>query len=342
MLANTSAGLWHDMLENLLAKVVPGEAQALASNLVAGSGGVVSAEHGYRLLDLAAKAASDAEARALLGAEPLDPSAWQRLPATSPFRAELERFLDDFGHRGVYEVDIANPRWIEDPTYILRQVRLLLDSGVPTNFRDTGKRRRQEALRSVHRRASMLLPLVRWLARRASNAAALREGRTPPSSPSSNRVGTSSSKWLGACTPPAYLTSVRTFSTSPWWSSTRTSAAGGTESGAKALVHDRKVQKEAWLADEPPDVIMESGSESQKSLGAAQGIPHVSAQGALQVTSEESAQTLRGTGVAAGTATGRVRILRHPSEGERLGAGEIPWLPRPILVGHRFLCGPPP
>ncbi len=30
--------------------------------------------------------------------------------------AELNRFLDDFGHRGVYESDIARPRYHEDPT----------------------------------------------------------------------------------------------------------------------------------------------------------------------------------------------------------------------------------
>ncbi len=139
MLANTSAGLWHDMLEKVLAKVAPAEAQALASDLVSGSGNVVSAEHGYRLLDLAAAAADDADARALLDTEPLDASAWQRLPTNSPFRAELERFLADFGHRAVYEVEVANPRWIEDPTYILQQVRLLLESGVADRLSRRGK-----------------------------------------------------------------------------------------------------------------------------------------------------------------------------------------------------------
>src|SRR5690606_20597484 len=111
----------------------------------------------------------------LLNAQPLEPSAWRRLPATPPFRTELERFLAESGHRGVYEVDIANPRWIEDPTYILQQVRLLLDAGVSTSFRDAGKRRRQKALGALRRRAWFLSPLIRWIARRASNAAALRE-----------------------------------------------------------------------------------------------------------------------------------------------------------------------
>src|SRR5690606_23366827 len=88
MLANTSAAVWHNMLEMVLAKAAPGKAQALASDLLSGSGNVVSAEHGYRLFDLAEKAAADPDARALLNKEPLGASDWTKLPAGSPFRTE--------------------------------------------------------------------------------------------------------------------------------------------------------------------------------------------------------------------------------------------------------------
>ena len=328
MLANISAGLWHDMLERLLAKVAPAEAHALASDLVAGSGRVVSAEHGYRLLDLAAIATRDAEAQVLLNAQPLEPSAWRRLPATSPFRTELERFLAEFGHRGVYEVDIANPRWIEDPTYILQQVRLLLDAGVSTSFRDAGKRRRQKALGALRRRAWFLSPLIRWIARRASNAAALREASKSalvallePSryiilevARRMHAAGILAERedifYLTLVDLDAYLRG--------WWDG----------SGAMALVHDRKAQKKVWLAEEPPDVIVESADGlPHERVEEALLVPHATAQAGAQiappVSPERPAQTLRGTPVAAGTATGRVRILRHPSEGDRLGAGEI-------------------
>src|SRR5690606_41240802 len=120
--------------------IVTGGGQAvptsLASDLVAGSGQLVSAEHGYRLLDLAAAAAADPAARALLDTGPLVPARWRQLPPDSPFRRELERFLHDFGHRAVYEVEIAHPRWVEDPTFLSEQVRLILPSGMPAGFRD--------------------------------------------------------------------------------------------------------------------------------------------------------------------------------------------------------------
>src|SRR5690606_30597201 len=90
MLANTAAAVWHDLLETLVKKAAPAEATALASDLVAGSGQLVSAEHGYRLLDLAAAAAADPAARALLDTGPLDPARWRQLPPDSPFRRELE------------------------------------------------------------------------------------------------------------------------------------------------------------------------------------------------------------------------------------------------------------
>jgi len=333
MLANTSSGLWHDGLEKLLAKVAPAEAQALASDLVSGSGNVVSAEHGYHLLDLAAAAAGDADARALLDTKPLDVSAWRRLPASSPFRAELERFLADFGHRAVYEVEIANPRWIEDPTYVLQQVRLLLQAGVQTDFRDAGRQRRREAERTVARRAWILLPLIRWLARRARHGGALREGSKSalvsflePCRYVILEVGQrmQATDILDDRDDVFYLTpaDLNAF-TRGWWDGT----------GAKALIHDRKAQRVAWLSKSPPDVIMESGDgSSQPSRGSAPApsIAPAPAQteagghpGPGRGTQEASAQALRGTGVAAGTATGRVRILRHPSEGDRLGAGEI-------------------
>ncbi len=313
MLANTSAGVWHDGLEKLLAKVSPDNAHALASDLLAGSGNVVSAEHGYRLLDLAAAAARDAEARKLLAREPLEASAWKQLPACSPFRAELERFLADFGHRAVYEVEIANPRWVEDPRYILQQVRLLLESGVTEDFREAARQKRHEAERAVARRAPLLLPLVRWLARQARRGGALREGAKSALVALLEQcryvvleIGRRmhAAGVLDAHDDVFYLTAVEldAFTRGLW-----------DGRGAKALVRDRKAQQEAWLSETPPDVIVEGGAPvaGGDALAAAAG------------KGEQHGRTLKGTGVAAGRATGRARILHHPSESDRLAKGEI-------------------
>lgn len=88
----------------------------MTNRLLAGCGGVTSAEHAYRIFEMAQLA--EPEAHSLLAIS----NDWTRLPQHSPFRRALERFLAEFGHRAVYEADIANPRWIEDPTFVLEEV----------------------------------------------------------------------------------------------------------------------------------------------------------------------------------------------------------------------------
>jgi len=85
-LANAASGPWHLALENIV------KDSGLVNRLQAGSGGVASAEHGYRLYDIAQG------------------------------RSTVEDFLRDFGHRAIFETDIANPRWAEDPSWVLEQV----------------------------------------------------------------------------------------------------------------------------------------------------------------------------------------------------------------------------
>lgn len=395
MLANTSAGLWHQFLEMAVAKVAPDEAAVITSDLQAGSGNVVSAEHGYRLFDLAAMAKDDAAARALLESDPVgrsmeggppqggspddgsppesspqdgsprggspddasppassapDGSAWRRLPEASPFRRELERFIADFGHRAVYEVDIANPRWVEDPTFILEQIRLLLETGPSGDFRAAGTQRRSEAEEAIAQRTLLWRPLIRWLARRTRHGNAMREAAKStlvsylePCRYIMLELGRRmyADNVLADPKDIFYLTwiEIDAFMCS-WWDGI----------GATALVVDRKAQRDAWHAEDPPDVIMEddgvtraAGIVQPSVAGATSGPAGRSAAERSDGTLERSAAktsvperigpgrsaakksgaTLHGTGVAAGTASGRVRILRHPSEGGRLNAGEI-------------------
>ncbi len=147
-MGNFEAGTWLTPLEQLLDRSRPGDGSQLAAALMAGSGQVTSAEHGYRLVQLA------------------------RTTDDAVFKRELARFLDDFGHRGVYEAELANPRWIEDSSFLMAQVRELRHQGVPAD------RANEQRVAAEH--VLQELPLVarlaaRWLARRARRSAALRE-----------------------------------------------------------------------------------------------------------------------------------------------------------------------
>src|SRR6185369_2873887 len=121
-IANSAEGPWELMLEQALKPLFGDQARATMGKLLAGTGSVTSAEHGYAVYQLAAAARTDPAAIEWL-ASPAPGTDWVKLPAGSAFRAALERFLQEFGHRAVYEADYLNPRWAEDPTYILDQVR---------------------------------------------------------------------------------------------------------------------------------------------------------------------------------------------------------------------------
>jgi len=75
--------------------------------------------------------------------------------------------------------------------------------------------------------------------------------------------------------------------------------------GFRALVADRKALRAEHLRRQPPDVIT-----GEKAGGA---VPRRILHGPV----------LTGLGVASGQATGRVRIIRHPSEGAVLQPGEV-------------------
>ena len=173
-LANNYPGMWHTFLEALLRKAAPDRGEPVMSRLLAGGGNVTSAEQAYRVHDLAQIARDESAAREWLkGRHPA--ADWTHLPATSAFRRELERFLADFGHRTVYEADILNARWIDDPEYILDQVRAHLEAGAASNQRERAARVQKEGRQELARLPLWSRWLVRLVAGKLQQGVALRE-----------------------------------------------------------------------------------------------------------------------------------------------------------------------
>ncbi len=317
--ANMNAGLWPSMLEQLVDRLAPGRGQALTSALIAGSGKVTSAEHGYRLFDLARLALAEPAAMAYLDLAPQDPQGWRSLPTSSAFRRELEAFLEEFGHRAVYEGELANPRWREDPTYLLEQVGRLARSG-----RTTAPRESARAARAAGEAGLTALPwwsrgIVRWIAGKAQEGAALREATKSA---------------LGSISEPVRVIVLEI--------ARRLVAAGKLDraedvfhlaqvelemflrgewdgSGARALVADRKARDAAWLEAEPADsfVLDAAGRPAELPAEMAATVP------APRPVEGAGANRLSGVGVAAGRAAGVARVIRHPHQGHLLQDGEI-------------------
>src|SRR4029434_1078944 len=86
------------------------------AELVTGIGDVSSAEHSYRLWELSRLARQAPRVMAFLAQGTWD--TWQQELADTAFAKAWQEFLETLGHRAVYEVEMANPRWREQPDYL--------------------------------------------------------------------------------------------------------------------------------------------------------------------------------------------------------------------------------
>jgi pyruvate,water dikinase len=227
----------------------------------------------------------------------------------------MESFLAEFGHRGIYELEIANPRWNEDPTYLLEQVRLLLAAGKTERPQATAQGTRAAAEAEVARRTRLLRPLIHWLARRARQGAALREAGK------SAMIALWEPLRLLAIEASRRMVEVRILDEVPdifyfsWMDVEMMCRVEWGGAGAKALVADRKAREAAWLAETPPDVVIED--REPKANGRAMGLPDTApAPGG-------GSSVLNGLAVASGKASGPARIIRHPMDGHRLQPGDV-------------------
>jgi pyruvate,water dikinase len=89
----------------------------------------VSARQGLDFLALARAAAKDPRCRAYFDSRSRNAgdghapfSDYAASLAASPFMESFRNFLARYGHRGVYETDLARPRFREDPSYLLESL----------------------------------------------------------------------------------------------------------------------------------------------------------------------------------------------------------------------------
>ncbi len=70
-----------------------------------------------------------------------------RLPA--PFQQGVARFLQEYGHQGVCELDLGVPRWSEDPTYVLALLTGYLEMDESPQAPDLQLQRAEHAARAM-------------------------------------------------------------------------------------------------------------------------------------------------------------------------------------------------
>ncbi len=309
MLLGSSAGFPLEMLARTLDADFPGRGYSLANGLLAGtSEKMTSAEHGYRLMELAQTAQIDNAARRYFMAEHFDPAAFRNeIPEGSQFMIEFEEFLKDYGHRGIYESDLINPRWREDPGYLLENIRSELLSPRNADYRKARAEKRKAVEKEIDEKLKWGFRRVKinmWV-RQARKGAEMREMARSvliksyePSRLILQDLGRrlvdrgilDETTDVYHCAMPEIIDIL-----AGHWDGT----------GLKVLVEDRKRIREELSELEPPDVIIDETPQP------------------LAQQHENHGAVLSGLGVAAGSASGSARLIRHPEENSRLLAGDV-------------------
>lgn len=272
--SNAAYGPWRLGLEGLV------KDPALAAALQAGAGAVASAEQGYRIYDIARGAAT------------------------------LERFLHDFGHRAVYEADILNPRWAEDPAWVVEQVEAARRMPPAEDPRLAAARAREKAEQELKRRLGWRAPLALWFARKLRAAMAQREiaksalvsGMLPL-----RKMALEMGRRMveaGQLSEPAQALHLSWADVSAWL------LGDWTGEGAAALAGDRAARRLAWLALPARDLVTEEPDGSVRAPAVNQ--THAS---------DSSAWT--GLAIAPGIAQGPARVIHTPFEAARLQPGDV-------------------
>ncbi len=310
-LAATYYGGWVRLLEGVLELATRREAQSLAGRLLAAAGNVASAEQAYRVRQLADSVARDPAARAAL--QHPDPFTWRELPADAPFRVAMQDYLDRYGHRAVFEMELASPRWAEDPRYVLEQVRFHLEHPPACDARSHAADVRRRAEAELAAVPAWLRPLARRILARARLGAALRENAKSGSAAAVALVRqlcleVGRRLQAGGRITAAHdvfhlsLVEIEAWLTGAW---------DGT--GAGALVADRQARLATQRAQELPGVIAESPPAT----------PDAPAGRTVPAAPLPDGDTWAGVAAAAGVAEGVACVLRTPHDGNRMRRHDV-------------------
>jgi len=296
------------LMQNLFGVLGPKTPMVINGLMAGGDASITSADHGYRLVELAEQARQDDYAVRYFNNRPFAPLFWeQQLPENSPFKQAFHKFIKKYGHRAIYELDIINPRWQEDPSYLLDIIRTTMATANLDDLRSRQKEKFNQAWAEI----TALLPAdklegIRKMIIDAQQGAGLREMAKSvlvmalqPYRSMALELGDRFARRdlidepsdIFFCTWPEIFSILR-----GEWNAI----------GLKSLVQDRIATHKANELLIPPDII--------------QGDNITYSQPAIIIP---SGNYLQGVGAAAGKATGIARLINHPGEGNKLRSGDV-------------------
>jgi pyruvate,water dikinase len=289
-----------------------GEPETSAARLVSGLPGIVDVECVKTLWDLAQNAAATPQVRQAFERDPgqvleiLD-----ACPEASEWLALFRAFLEQHGHRGISEVDIARPRWREHLAYPLSVIANYLAAGAGSNPHAVERRlaAEREAIEERIVRRLRGRPIRRWLFR--NTLATLKKISVARQNTRSVYI-----RWM-ALARRAALELGRRLTEQQQLARAEDCFLldfEGLEAPAdfRSFVAKRRTAHAAWQRDVPVRMIDAHGRPIRE---GAQSTPAAAA--------IEPSGVLRGIGSSPGTGRGTVRIIRDPSAGARVEPGDV-------------------
>lgn len=297
------------MLVEQLDKYFPGEGYALGTALLAGGEPSVTARQGYELMALARLS------REIASREGHEASSNHQRDCNREnpeFQRAFDRFLEHYGHRGLYETYFRNPRWREAPEYLLASLAPLGEV--------------DEAALRTRQQAAVAEALTRIKAGVPFWKRVFIEGLTKAARQECNQREAARSALVAYMEPERQLllaagrhlvgqgALARETDIFQLMLSEILRALGGDipAPGVRARVAERNGLFEQWSRETAPDVLVEAAQHS--ALGW---------QGQDTVAPANDSLRYRGIPTGTGRAKGRACLLRHPSEGYRLQPGDI-------------------
>ncbi len=137
----------------ILERYFPDNGHSMANALLSGQSTITTAEHGYHLIALA-KIVDDKEL----------------------FKKGFDTFLKTFGHRCIYEADLRNKRWNEDPSYLLG---LIKEYAIHDSFDNIHKKQKNDSEKTwqkIDNKVPFFLRIyIKKLLKKSSEGVAIKE-----------------------------------------------------------------------------------------------------------------------------------------------------------------------
>lgn len=290
-----------------LKKHFDSQGNSLATAVLAGGAKITSAQHGYRLLELAQMVREDSEAKKFFLAQPFNPLNWDNaMSDNSLFKKAFVDFLEEFGHRGVYELEIINPRWRENPSYLLDIIKNSIETADLNKIQAQQKLKADQAWEEISRALPFYQKsIVHYWANQAGKGAELREMSKSvfvkffePLRLMFEEIGQRLQERAileqKADVYHCALSELASILSNEW-----------DGHSLKYLVTERKANRERLESLDPPDIIIDDVPSFAKPAHLGSG------------------KVLSGLGVAAGKASGIAKLINHPNEWAKLEAGNI-------------------